>query len=250
MPPRYGKLAVSDWGKAAPLIGGYRTEPWELKGGRLLELRYEIDDAPADILLPPALHPAMPAYASFAVMNFTESPVGGFSVGEIRIVGRAGGRPAAFVAASFCDNEIASRELSARWGYPVKPAEVRLLALHHDILGRVTANGRLLLELELRNRRSLPSLHLQPLPCMNLARNREDGKLMLVQVDIDASFAQSDGGSERAVRMAPDAFRGSDNVRLISPMGAAFAIADLTFGRIQVICDPEQPAESGTTYLD
>jgi hypothetical protein len=85
---------------------------------------------------------------------------------------------------------------------------------------------------------------------MNLARNREDGKLALVQVDVEASFAQSDGGTERMVRISPEAFRGAQNLRPISPMGAAFAIADLTLGRIQIICDPEQPAESGTTYLD
>jgi len=73
---------------------------------------------------------------------------------------------------------------------------------------------------------------------------------VLVQVDIEAVFAQSDGGSERAIRLDPNAFRGSENIQLMSPMSSAFAIADLTLARIQVICDPERPAESGTTYLD
>jgi hypothetical protein len=61
-----------------------------MKGARILEFRYEIDDDPADVLLPPALHPAMPAYATFTVIEFPESPVGHFRVGEVRIVGRAG----------------------------------------------------------------------------------------------------------------------------------------------------------------
>jgi len=250
VPPRYGKLAVSEWGKSAPMINGYRTEPWKLSGARLMEFRYEIDDDPADTLLPPALHPAMPAYASFAVMDFPDSPVGGFRVGEVRVVGRAGGRPAAFVVGSFCDSKAASRELSARWGSPAIPAEVELMARHFDIVARVSTNGRSLLELELRNRRPLPSLHLQPLPCMNLARNREDNRLMLVQVDFEAVFAQSDSGSERVVRLDRNAFRGAENLRLMSPMSAAFATADVTLARIQLICDPERPAESGATHLD
>jgi len=96
--------------------------------------------------------------------------------------------------------------LSARWGCPVTTADVKLTARHYDIAGRVSIDGRPLLELELRNRRPLPSLHLQPLPSMNLARNRENDGLVLVQVDIQAVFAQSDGGSEPAVRLAPMLF--------------------------------------------
>ncbi len=107
MPPRYGKPAVCDWGESAPIIDGYRTESWTLNGARVMEFRYEIDDDPADALLPPALHPAMPAYATFAVMDFPDSPVGRFSLDEVRIVGRAGGRLAAFVVGSFCDSEPA-----------------------------------------------------------------------------------------------------------------------------------------------
>jgi acetoacetate decarboxylase len=250
MPPRYGRLAVSEWARSAPTINGYRTEPWQLKGARLLELRYEIDDDPADALLPPALHPAMPAYATFAVMDFPDSPAGSFRVGEVRIVGRTGGRPAAFVAACFCDNEAARSELAARWGYAARPADIELLARHYDIAARVSVNRHPLLELELRNRRPLPSLHLQPLPSMNLARNGEDDRLVLVQVDFEAVFAQSDGGSEGVIRLDGNAFQGAEHLRLMSPMSSAFAIADLTLARIQLICDPEQPAESGTTYLD
>jgi hypothetical protein len=250
MPPRYGKLVVSDWAKSAPIINGYRTEPWKLNGARVLEFRYEIDDSPADALLPPALHPAMPAYAAFSVIDFPDSAVGRFNLGEVRIVGRAGGRPAAFVAGSFCDSEAARQELSSRWGYPVAAADIMLMPRHYDIVARVSINGRSLLELELRNRRPLPSLHLQPLPSMNLARNREDNNLVLVQVDIEAAFVQSDGGTERLIRLDPNAFRDAENLRLMSPMSAVFATADLTFARIQLICDPERPAESSTTYLD
>jgi Acetoacetate decarboxylase (ADC) len=250
MPPRYGKLAVSEWAPSAPVINGYRTEPWKLDRARVLEFRYEIDDAPADTLLPPALHPAMPAYATFVVMDLPDTPVGAFRLGEVRIVGRAGGRPAAFVVACFCDSETARQQLSARWGYPARGADIKLAARHFDVTAQVTSNGHPLLELELRNRRPLPALHFQPLPSMNLARNREDGKLVLVQVDTEAVFESSDGGSEKIVRIDSNAFPGASNLRLMSPMSATCATADLTLAKIQLICDPEVPAESGITYLD
>ena len=63
-------------------------------------------------------------------------------------------------------------------------------------------------------------------------------------------FSQLDGGSERTVTVDANAFPGANYLRLINPMDAAFATADLTLPRIQLICDPESPAETGTAYLD
>lgn len=48
MPPRYGKLDLAAWSKSAPAINGYKTEPWILKGARIVTLNMEIDDDPAD----------------------------------------------------------------------------------------------------------------------------------------------------------------------------------------------------------
>jgi hypothetical protein len=250
MPPRYGKLDVAAWSASAPFINGYETEAWTLKGAQLLECRHEIDDEPGDALLPPALHPAMPAYATFAVMRFPESPVGPFSLGEIRVVGRAGGRPAAFVLRSYCDSDAARRELSARWGFPATSAEISLTARHYQVSAQVRTDGRTVLELGFQGRRPLPATHLQPLPSMNLARNRDDIRPVLVQVDLEAAFTQSDCGSELLVKFSPEEIPGGENLRLINPMSVAFATADLTLARIELLCDPDRPAETGTTFLD
>jgi hypothetical protein len=114
----------------------------------------------------------------------------------------------------------------------------------------VSVDGVSLLELELRNRKPLPSVHLQPLPSMHLARNRQKPGLVLVEVDVEAVFAQSDGAAETIARIDPRAFAKSEQLRLMSPMSSVFAVAELTLARIQIMCDPEQPAETHTTYLD
>ena len=71
----------------------------------------------------------------------------------------------------------------------------------------------------------------------------------LVQVDIEAASAQSDAGTGARLRFDRDAFGTKDNLRPINPMSATFAIADLTLGRIQLIYDPEQSAETSTTFV-
>ena len=67
MPPRFGKLDLASWGKSAPTINGYKTEPWILKGAKILTINMEIDDDPADNLLPATMHPSIPEYAIFCV---------------------------------------------------------------------------------------------------------------------------------------------------------------------------------------
>jgi len=152
------------------------------------------------------------------------------------------------VVKAYCDSEAARRELATRWGYPVAPAEIVLSPLQYEVSGVVVADRRPVLELVLPDRRATPAVHLQPLPSATLARTN-DGKPTLVQVDIEAAFAQSDAGTGARLRFDRDAFGTKDNLRPINPMSATFAIADLTLGRIQLIYDPEQPTETSTTFV-
>ncbi len=99
MPPRFGKLDLAAWAKSVPTINGYKTEPWILKGAKILTLNMEIDDDPADNLIPATMHPSIPEYAIFCVTTYPDTPVGAFSIAEVRVSGRTGVRPRGFVLA-------------------------------------------------------------------------------------------------------------------------------------------------------
>lgn len=247
--PRYGNLDLKAWAARAPLIDGFGTEPWTLKGAQILEFRHEIEDVAGDALVPPALHPAIPAYATFSIIQVPESPAGPFNFGEVRIAGRSGGRPVGFVLRCFCDNEAARRELAARWGYPAAPGKVELVPHHYRVSGRVIAEGRTVLEITMLDRRPLAGANLQSIASINLARNQADEKIVLVHVETQAAFASSETGKQHFVRLDPEAFGADDRLHLTSPMGAGFAVADLTLPRIQFITDPARPAEEATTFL-
>ena len=136
MPPRYGKLNLAAWAKSVPTINGYKTEPWTLKGAKILTINMEIDDDPADNLIPATMHPSIPEYAIFCVTSYPESPVGAFSIAEVRVSGRTGVRPRGFVLRSYCDNDDARRELAARWGYPTVAGDVKLDIRHDRVVAR------------------------------------------------------------------------------------------------------------------
>ncbi len=249
MPPRYGNLNTADWAKAAATINGYKTEPWLLKGAQILSINIEIDDDPADNLIPRTMHPSIPSYAIFNVTHYPESPAGAFSIAEVRIAGRTGVRPRGFVLRSFCDSEDARRELGARWGFPVVPAEVKIDLRHDRIVAHVIADGRSALDCELVDRDVIAGNDIQYIASMHLARNKEDGKLVLVQVDPEFVFAKAERGKPRILHLDNNAWGAGDNLRLGNPISATFTVADVTMPKIRYICNPDVPAMQGTTKV-
>ncbi|MFZ1888522.1 MAG: hypothetical protein WAU33_10855 [Candidatus Binataceae bacterium] len=250
MPPRLGNLDLNSFAKLASAINGYKTDQLVLKGVQILELHNEIDDDPADALIPHTMHPAIPAYAILNIMHAPASPWGAFTIGEVRVAGRTGVRPRGFVLRSYCDNGNASKELAARWGYPVAAGSVSLVLRHDRIVGKIVVGGKTALEVELMDRDAISGGDIQYIASMHLARNSEDDKLVLVQVDPEYTFSKAERGKPRVITIDPAAFGAtSANLRLMNPIMACFATADMTLPHIRYICNPELPAMQGTTKV-
>jgi len=249
MPPRLGNLDLAVFSRFAATMTGYKSESLVLKGALILEAHMEIDDDPADALIPKTMHPSIPAYAILNVTHYPESPWGAFTIGEIRIAGRTGVRPRGFVLRSYVDNENAARELGARWGYPVTHGDVSLRQFHDRISGRIRVGGKTVLEIEEIDRESISGNDIQYIASMHLARNKEDDKLVLVQIDPEFTFSKAERGKPRVVALDSDAFGAGNHLKVLNPIGATFATADVTLPKIRYICNPELPAMQGTTKV-
>jgi hypothetical protein len=249
MPPRFGTLDVAKWAQSVPTIEGYKTEPWTLKGARVLELHMEITDELADALVPRTMHPSIPQYAIFNVTHYPDSPVGKFSIAEVRIAGRTGVRPRGHVLRSIVDSEDARKALAARWGFPVQPGEVSMEQRHDRVVGKALIDGKVALHIEQLDREAIGGNDIQWIASMHLARNKEDGKLVLVQVDPEYVFSKSERGRPVIVCLDNDAFRAGGYLQVTNPISASFAICDVTLPKIRYVCDPELPALQGTTKV-
>jgi len=246
--PRFGMLDVKSRVANAPALAGARGESWQLKGARILNLSFEIEDAPGDGLIPPAMHPSIPSYAIFNVTEYPQSPVGPFAIGEVRIVGRAGIFPRGFALRSFVNSAAAGKELSQRWGYPVAAGEVALETRHDRIIGTVTADGRTVLEIELADREAITPGDVLYYSSMHLAR-QEDGSPILVQVEPDFAILQAERGRPLLSTFDPVAFGAGNYLRVTNPMSASFTTCDVTLAPIRYACDPERPARESTIQL-
>ena len=250
MPPRFGTLDLAKFGKSASTLHGYKTDPLTLKGVQILELHMEIDDDPADALLPRTMHPAIPEYAIFNVLHAPNSEWGPFTIAEVRVAGRTGVRPRGFVLRSYIDNDEASKALSSRWGFPVAKGNVTLRVSHDRVTGRIKLGDKTIYEIEEQDRDSIGGGDIQYIASMHLTRNKDDQKLVLVQVDPEYVFSKAERGKPRVVTLDSAAF-GADatTLRVMNPISACFTTADITLPKIRYICNPELPAMQGTTKV-
>jgi hypothetical protein len=243
---RYGTGDIKAWLASAPAIRTLKPEAWTLKGVRTLEARCEIDDAPADVLVPPSLRPCMPAYCSIAVSRVPDSPVGPFGLAEIRVAARVGPRPTFFLLRSFCDNEAARKELAARWGYRVDAGDVSLKDLHYQAHGTAEVEGRIVLDVLLSHREPLPGTRFNQLPTVNLAKL--DGKPILAGLSIESNFSANDKGRQK-ITLDGEALGLGRALRPLNPMAATIGVTDWTMGAIEFTVDPARPAEETMAFV-
>jgi hypothetical protein len=243
---RFGTGDIESWLASAPTIATLKPEAWVLKGVRTMEARCEIDDDPADALVPPSLRPSMPAYCSVVVSRIPESPVGPFGLAEVRVAARVGPRPTFFLLNSYCDNEAARKELASRWGYRVAAGDVALKEEHYRALGTVTAGGKNVLELVLSHREPLPGTRFNQLPTVNLAKL--DGKPILAGLAIESNFGANDKGQQH-ITLDNEAWRAGRALRLLNPMAATVGVTDWTLGAIEFTVDPARAAEQSMAFV-
>jgi hypothetical protein len=249
--PLAGQMDVEAFAaRNAREIEGFHTEAWRLPGAKILNVHYEINNDTITDLIPVTLRPSIPAWAVFNVTQYPESPAGPFTIAEIRIGSRAGVRPRGFVLRSYVDSDAAARELARRWGYPTVTGKLYLRGFHDRVVARVTTrDGKNALEMEMIDREPISGADIQFNSSMHLARNREDGKLTLVQLDPEWSFHKVERGRPHIIALDSEAWGAGALLRAEYPISASFTACDVTLGRIRYTCDPTVDAFKGTTAI-
>src|SRR3954452_23664959 len=144
--PLYGTLDVDRALPEAPHVTTLEAPNWELPDARFVQVNWEVSDRSLE-LTPPALHPSIPPYAAFLAGRYEVSPVGPFTLAQVRLVVRAGIRPRALCLGAVCDNEAAVSALRDNWGYPVQLGSVTFVHRHDVIRASASVDGRALLEI-------------------------------------------------------------------------------------------------------
>lgn len=238
---RYGSMDLVARAADGLALDALATEALELKGVRILDCRTEIAAGPADALVPPALHPGIPAYGGWVVMQADDSPFGPFALAQLRIGVRIDAVGAFFAVGAVCDCEPLRRALAEGWGWRVGEGQARIEELYHRVDATVTTGGRTVLGLTLTERRPLPGTRLSTPSLVSLARFR--GRSTLINAAVTSNNIGADGGRYALTAFDGAAFGANDAFRPSFPMGATYGVADLTLGAPDFIMDADRPAE-------
>ena len=249
--PSFGKQDVQTAAARAPLMSGFDTDVWELKNAEILHLAFEVVEAPAEWLVPPALHPSIPPYATLSVARFPASPVGPFMLAQVRLVVRAGIRPRGYLLGAYTDSEKAASELRARWGFTVGIGTLTLQSRHDRVIGTVARGGQTILNMELENPEQVSGSDVTYLDSLHLARVVENGKetSLIVQIDPEYVFHSAQRGKPHLISLQSDTWGADGKLQCTNPMHATFCRCDTDLPKLRFAMDPLVPVTQGSRRL-
>ena len=240
--PVFGELELETIAGGLPAMKDLDTEAWELPKAEILQLACEVADG-TRVLLPRALHPAIPEYVTFVVTRYPESPVGPFSLAQVRLMARAGVHPRGYVLGAVASSPGAVAALRERWGYPAVAGDITLRRYHDRVAAMVRREGQAILELALVDPEIVSGGDLQYIHAITLAR--VDGAAQLIQVDPHYTLHQASRGRADVTRFEPAAWNAA-LVELTTPISASASTCDTDLPRIRFVMDPETPVVRGT----
>ena len=249
--PRFGTLDVAAAVGDAPVVASLDAPSWELPDVQLLQVNWEVDDETALQLTPPALHPSIPPYASFVAGRYPVSPVGPFTLAQVRLVVRAGVRPRALALGAVCDSEEAVRALREHWGYPVQLGEVTYVTRHDQVRATATVGGRTVVDMAIHDPEVIGGSDLMTFDNLHLVRlgAGADGEGALVQIDPEYAIHQADRGRPSVRLPDPEALGMRGLLQLQAPIVGFALRADTDLVPVRFRVDPNRPAIEGTTRI-
>lgn len=246
MAPRLGTLDVAARAADLPLLSSLESPSWELPGAQFLQINWEVEDAPALDLTPPSLHPSIPPFASFFGGHFPDTPVGPFSLAQVRLVVRAGIRPRALGLGAVCDSADAADALRDHWGFPVQVGPVEVSRRHDQVRVAAELDGRSVIELAVHTADVINGSDLMTFDNLHLVRIEGEDGPKLVQVDPEYTIQQADRGRPTVSLPDPQALGMGGRIRLASPIIGFTFRADTDLVPFRFIIDAQETARSST----
>jgi len=245
--PFFGELDVDAALADAPTMTDLSPAGWELPGAEVVQVSFEVDEAPALAVTPPALHPSIPPYATFSALHFPSSPHGAFTLAMVRLIVRAGIRPRGLLLGAFTDNAAAADGLAAGWGYKIATADVSFLRRYGSIRGVVAFDGEVALDFSLEDPEPVAPGDLELFDNLHLT-NLDGQDPVIVQVDPTYEYAAADRGRAQLAVFDPAAL-GIKGLDPVYPVVAVACRADLQLEAPRFVMDPVKPAIQGTRRL-
>lgn len=248
--PINGNADPSQLTQYAPDMASLDTDALTLPDVKVLQVIYEIDDSVMAELLPPALHPTIPPTMHVIGMRADDGPLGAFTLAVVRVGCRAAVRPRGLPTRAVCTDGAAADALRDRWGFPITVGDAILRERYDRQSIQVNDGNVAVLSAQLIDPVPIGNGDLLYTAGMHIANVERDGqtKPWLVQVDPEFAVSRADRGTAQ-IDAFDSVYWDAPELRPVYPIVASYTTANVTLPAIRYICDPEQPAITGTVAL-
>lgn len=248
--PLNGTLDTAPAVAGAPHVRSLASEAWELENVTYIQANWEVLHEPSLALTPPSLHPSIPPYVAVFAMKAPESPVGPFTMVQMRLVVRAGIRPRGYCLGAVVDSDAAAEALREGWGYPTQVGDVRLAVRHDRVFCTASLDGHEVLEVAVADPEPIAGADLLSFDNLHLIRLGDEGAGAVVQVNPEYAIHGADRGRPVLRLPDPNALGMNGGIRLSMAMTAFTFRADTTLPPVRFVMDPVVPALQSTRKLD
>jgi len=238
-----GELDPEQLGRGKPTLRSFRAEPVELPGARVFQAMFEMTGAAREAVVPPALHPTIPAALVILAWSCPESPFGPFSLVQVRAQVRSGVRPRGLVLGALCDTEPARRELRERWGFPAELGRIDFRQGYDGTRLLAERDGKACLEIVALDPTPLAPGDVQYSATLNPAHTERG--LRLVQIEPEVQATRSERLSARLLHFDAAAWN-EPRLDPYHPVSASVASADIHIPGLRYVCRPDVMAFVGT----
>ena len=241
-----GTKSVDALGAGAPVMDSLDTQPCVLEDVLILKVLHEISADGITDVLPPGLHPTIPPLVTWMVWEVGASEFGPFCIAQTRVECRSGARPRAMLVAAVVDSHAAADALRARWGYRVSVGEIAVDRSYDRASAVVSADGAVVLDLEIVDPVPLRPSDLQWMASMHVAHTPRG--LRLIQVDPSYDVTRAERGRP-IVRAFDAAAWGDEAIVPTHPVAATISSATITLPKLRFLCAPDQLAFMATEVV-
>ena len=238
-----GTADLDQLAQAAANIDAFMVEPLNMADVVCLQLTAEMHNQAREAVLPPSLHPTVPAILGLQVWQVGESPWGAFAMAVARVACRSGVRARGYTTAAFVSTGPATEGLRSTLGFPAVQGEVTLRHSYDGTRAKVAWQGARILEVVGLDPEPLGAADLQYTGTLNLAHTPNG--LRLVQVEANHQVGRVERLTARLEAFDASAWGNPllDPYRVVS---CSVAMEDVTFPPVRFVCKPDELAFTGT----
>ncbi|MCB1692147.1 MAG: hypothetical protein KDI19_05235 [Pseudomonadales bacterium] len=238
-----GTASVEALAASAPTISAWREQAVELRGVTCLQVTAEMRRAAREAVLPPALHPTIPAAISIQAWRVRDGDLGAFDFVCCRVSCRSGVRARGFTTGACASTERASSGLAGIFGFPTRTATIDFRQGYDGADLRVEVKGKTILALGATSPEPMGPDDVQYTSTLNLAHTPNG--LRLVQVEAHHLASKIDRLTAHLDSFDGEAF-GDARLRPYHVVSASIASEDISLPGVRFVCRPDELAFTGT----